>query len=111
YEAARALIGYITPEFDEIQRVSVCPGGAASGYTYFLPREETLESRVVTRGYMEAKMVVALAGRCAERLVLGEANVSTAGAAHLQAANLIAREMVFRCGFRCGTSGTTSTSR
>ena len=200
-------------------QVSVCPGGAASGYTYFLPRvgggtvpaavppgpacltrrgkrsrqfrphpasalcrwatpwgplpatgthtgaffsrflvplsfvqEETLESRVVTRGYMEAKMVrrqavpsavpashtsgacvllpptalslsqplarslplpplfslsllpstflsphtfphpsfpprpqvVALAGRCAERLVLGEANVSTAGAAHLQ---------------------------
>jgi hypothetical protein len=28
--------------------------------------------------------VVALAGRCAERLVLGDANVSTAGAAHLQ---------------------------
>ncbi len=31
-------MGYLTPQFDEIQRVSVCPGGAASGYTYFLPR-------------------------------------------------------------------------
>lgn len=41
-----------------------------------------------------------MAGRCAERLVLGEANVSTAGAADLEHANGIAREMVFRCGFR-----------
>lgn len=31
-------MGYLTPQFDEIQRVSVCPGGGASGYTYFLPR-------------------------------------------------------------------------
>ncbi|KAL4452773.1 hypothetical protein ABPG75_008435 [Micractinium tetrahymenae] len=99
YEAARALVGYITPRFDEIQRVSVCPGGVATGYTYFLPLEETLESRIITKGYMEAKMVVAMAGRCAERLVLGEGNVSTAGAADLEHANNIAREMVFRCGF------------
>ena len=50
YESARALIGYVTPAYDEIQRVSVCPGGLATGYTYFLPQEERLESRVVTRG-------------------------------------------------------------
>jgi len=34
-----------------------------TGYTYFIPQEEHLESRVVTRGFMEAKMVVASAGR------------------------------------------------
>lgn len=99
YEAARALIGYITPHFDEIQRVSVCPGGQATGYTYFLPMEERLESRITTRAYMESRIVVALAGRCAERLVLGDANVSTAGATDLEVANSVAREMVFRCGF------------
>jgi len=99
YEGARALVGYLTPDFDEIQRVSVCPGGHATGYTYFLPMEERLESRVTTRGYMESRMVVALAGRCAERLVLGDANVTTAGAADLELANSIAREMVYRCGF------------
>ncbi len=64
-------------------QVSVCPGGIATGYTYFLPQEEQLESRVVTRGYMESRMVVSLAGRCAERLVLGDAHVSTAGAGDL----------------------------
>lgn len=99
YEAARALIGYITPNFDEIQRVSACPGGLATGHTYFLPMEERLESRVTTRAYLESRMVVAIAGRCAEQLVLGEANISTAGAADLELANSIAREMVYRCGF------------
>lgn len=99
YEAARALVGYITPDFDEIQRVSVCPGGLATGHTYFLPKEERLESRITTRAYMESRMVVALAGRCAEHLILGEAHVSTAGAADLELANSVAREMVYRCGF------------
>lgn len=60
-------------------QVSVCPGGAATGYTYFLPSEEHLEARVVTRGFMEARLTVAMAGRCAEKLLLGEANISTAG--------------------------------
>ena len=44
-------------------QVSVCPGGLASGYTYFIPQEEHLESHVVTRGYLEGRMVVGLAGR------------------------------------------------
>ena len=44
-------------------QVSACPGGAMTGYTYFIPSEEHLESRVTTRGFMEARMVVALAGR------------------------------------------------
>ena len=34
-----------------------------TGYTYFIPSEEHLESRVTTRSFMEARMVVALAGR------------------------------------------------
>lgn len=42
-------------------------------------------------------------------MVMGEANVSTAGGADLEHANNIAREMVYRCGFRCGrcTEGAT----
>ena len=80
-------------------QVSICPGGVPTGYTYFIPQEEQLESRVVTRSYMEAKMVVALAGRCAEKLILGDASISTASAGDVEQANNIAREMVYRCGF------------
>ena len=44
-------------------QVVCCPGGVVTGYTNFLPNEEQLESQVVNRAYMEAKMVVSLAGR------------------------------------------------
>ena len=44
-------------------QVVCCQGGQSTGYTHFIPSEEQLETRIVTRAYMEAKMVVALAGR------------------------------------------------
>ena len=99
YEGGKALIGLMSPAYDEVYKVSVCPGGVPTGSTFFLPREERLESRVVTRGYMDSKLVVCLAGRCAERLLLGDANISTAGAADLNQANAVAKEMIYRCGF------------
>ena len=37
--------------------------------------------------------------RCSERLLLGDAFISTAGAGDLELANLVAREMVYKCGF------------
>lgn len=40
-----------------------------------------------------------LLDRCAEKLILGEGNVTTAGASDLEHVNSIAREMVYRCGF------------
>ena len=46
YEASRALAGFLTPDFDDIQRVSVCPGGVATGYTYFLPMVRGLRGRL-----------------------------------------------------------------
>eukprot|EP00210_Caulerpa_lentillifera_P005084 g4856.t1 len=99
YEAGKVLIGLMSPAYDEVYKVSVCPGGVPTGSTFFLPREDRLESRVVTRAYMESQMVVCLAGRCTERMLLGDANVSTAGAADLNRANAVAKEMVYRCGF------------
>ncbi len=40
-----------------------------------------------------------VADRCAEKLILGEGNVTTAGASDLEHVNSIAREMIYRCGF------------
>lgn len=99
YESAKALIGSVTPLYDEVSKVSVCVGGAASGYTYFIPQESQLESGVLTRGYLESRLVVSLAGRCAERLVFGPEYVSTAGVSDFEQANIIAREMVYKYGF------------
>lgn len=56
YEAARALVAHITPDYDEVARVAVCPDGTAAASTYFLPLEEHLETRIMERSYLEAKM-------------------------------------------------------
>lgn len=45
-----------------------------------------------------ALQVVSLAGRCAERLVMGEGEVTAMGAPDLYHANMIAREMVLSMG-------------
>lgn len=60
-------------------QVSICPGGLPTSYSYFIPQEQFLETRIMTRAYMESKLVVLLAGRVAERLMLGEDNISPAG--------------------------------
>ena len=80
--------------------MSICPGGVPTGYTYFIPQEEHLESRVVTRSYMEAKMVVALAGRCAEKLILGDASIGRAPAVQVIKQGIrVPQEMLHCCSF------------
>ncbi len=46
-------------------QVSACEGNVPSGFTYLIPSEERLEAKIITRGYMESKLVVCMAGRSA----------------------------------------------
>lgn len=99
YEAARVLVAYISPDHDEIMRVNVCPNGKGTASTFFLPSEERLETHVVRRGYFESQMVVSLAGRCAEKLVYGEGQLSGQSRTDVRRANAVAKEMVLRLGY------------
>ncbi|KXZ53715.1 hypothetical protein GPECTOR_6g632 [Gonium pectorale] len=98
YEAGKALTAYITPEYEEIARVSVCPLNVLSGFTLFVEDEEKSVNAILTRSELEARMVVHLAGRCAEKLVNGEGEMTGMGSPDLFHANLIAREMVLSMG-------------
>ncbi|GLI67098.1 hypothetical protein VaNZ11_011303 [Volvox africanus] len=98
YEAGKALVAYITPEYEEIARVSVCPLNIISGFTLFVEDEDKNVNAILTRSELEARMVVSLAGRCSEKLVMGEGNVTGMGSPDLFHANLIAREMVMSMG-------------
>ncbi|KAK3256446.1 ATP-dependent zinc metalloprotease FTSH 1, chloroplastic [Cymbomonas tetramitiformis] len=99
HEAGIALLGHITPYYDELSKVTLFPGGRPTGHTSFIPQEGHLESGVMTKGYLESKMVVLLGGRCAEKLIMGDGGITTASAANLSDVNLIARQMVMRFGF------------
>mmetsp|Transcript_12892 Transcript_12892/g.38943 ORF Transcript_12892/g.38943 Transcript_12892/m.38943 type:complete len:1018 (-) Transcript_12892:2774-5827(-) len=98
-QAAIALIAYVTPEYDEVSKIICCPGSEMRGQTMFTPNEEHLEASVTTRGFMESKLVVTLAGRCAERLLLGDAHMTQSGAIDLDDANYLARRMVYTLGW------------
>lgn len=78
YEAGKALAAYITPDYEAIARVSVCPYNVVTGYTLFVEDEARTAGALLTRGDLEARMVVHLAGRCAEKLVMGEGNLTGA---------------------------------
>jgi ATP-dependent Zn protease len=47
----------------------------AAGYTLFVEDEAARANALLSRGDMEAVMVVHLAGRAAEKMVMGEAEV------------------------------------
>jgi cell division protease FtsH len=98
YEAGKVLVAYCTPEFEDVARVSVCPHGTTTGYTLFVDDEEKHAGCLLTRGDMEARMVVRVAGRCAEKLVMGEGELTGLGAMDVYHANSIAREMVMASG-------------
>ncbi|KAL6745073.1 P-loop containing nucleoside triphosphate hydrolase protein, partial [Haematococcus lacustris] len=98
YEAARALIAYITPDYEEIARVSVCPANVITGYTLFVEDEDKTAGAIMTRSEMEAHMVVHLAGRCAEKLTTREGEATAMCGPDMHHVNMIAREMVFSMG-------------
>ncbi|MEW5306932.1 MAG: hypothetical protein WDW36_009362 [Sanguina aurantia] len=98
FEGGKALMAYITPDFEEVARVSVCPNNVVTGYTLMVEDETKAVDAIMTRGDMESHMVVNLAGRCSEKLVMGESEVTGLGSPDLFHANMIAREMILTMG-------------
>jgi hypothetical protein len=77
HEMGHALAAASLPGADPVQKVSIIPRSiGALGYTMTRPTEDRF---LITRADLENRMVVLLAGRAAEDLVLGEFST---GAAH-----------------------------
>jgi cell division protease FtsH len=94
HEMGHVLVALAQPGADPVHKVSIIPRGVgALGYTIQRPTEDRY---LMTRGELERKLAVLLAGRAAEKLVFDE--VSTGAADDLAKATDIAREMVVRHG-------------
>jgi len=94
HEMGHALVALSLPGADVVHKVSIIPRGVgALGYTIQRPTEDRF---LMTRRELENKMTVLLAGRAAERLLVGE--ISTGAADDLAKATDIARSMVMRFG-------------
>lgn len=93
HEAGHAIITKLLESQDPVHQVSIIPRGSAGGYTMHLPQEDKMYT---SKGEMQDKIIVLLAGRVAEKLVLDD--ISTGASNDIERATSIARKMVTKYG-------------
>ena len=93
HEAGHAIATRVLPDQDPVHQVSIIPCGRAGGYTMHLPTEDRSYR---SKNEMQDEIIVLLAGRVAEKLVLDD--ISTGASNDIQRATEIARSMVTKYG-------------
>lgn len=87
----RALYG------SAIQRISILPSsGGAAGYNLLIPEDKSL----YTKSDMEKKILVLLAGRCAEQVVFSLDGITTGASGDIRRAGEIAVNLAGELGFQ-----------
>ena len=93
HEAGHAIAVKTVSTTDKVDRVTIIPSGRAGGYTVQKPDEDKYYQ---TKDQLIEIIVIALGGRAAEDIVLGE--ISTGAHGDLKQANSVARNMITRYG-------------
>ncbi len=93
HESGHALVAKYLPEADPVHKVTIIPRGMALGVTHYLPVDER---HTHSKQRLETRLVYAMAGRVAEKIVFGQ--VSTGAADDLRRATQIAQSMVCKWG-------------
>ena len=100
HEIGHALVAALTPGAGKVDKVTLLPrSGGLGGFTRFWPDDEVIDSGLLTRSALKARLVVALGGRAAELVVFGPSEVTQGASGDLQMVSQLAREMVTRFGF------------
>ncbi len=100
HEIGHALVAAHTAHADPVDKVTLLPrSGGVGGFTRFFPDEEVIDSGLVSKAYLRARLVMALGGRAAEMVVFGPGEITQGASGDLQMVSQLAREMVTRFGF------------
>ncbi len=100
HEIGKALVAYLTPGTDDIDKISILRrSGNLSGNTRFTYINNDNEKGYSSRKYLQNKLIVSLGGRAAELLVYGESEVTQISSNQLKEATFIAKQMVTMYGF------------
>jgi cell division protease FtsH len=89
HESGHALLAWLLPHADPLDKVTIIPRGRALGATEQVPAEDRHTYRA---SYLRDRLAVMLGGRVAERVVFDE--VTTGAEADLDNATRLARRMV-----------------
>ena len=79
HEAGHILIAHLLPLFDYHAFTHILPGGQEAALSVFYPRQEMVETGESSTGYLRMQMMMAHGGRCAEKLVFGEEQLTDGG--------------------------------
>ncbi len=93
HESGHTAVAWFLPEADTLWKVTIIPRGGSLGVTHMLPEEER---HTLPEEYLRAQLAVLLAGRAAEKTVLG--SVSSGADDDIRRATALARSMVARWG-------------
>lgn len=93
HESGHALLAWLLPNADPLDKVTIVPRGRALGATEQTQEEDRYNVR---RSYLLDRIAVMLGGRVAEKVVFGD--VSSGSEADLRQATQLARRMVCQWG-------------
>ncbi|MBE9173673.1 ATP-dependent zinc metalloprotease FtsH [Cyanobium sp. LEGE 06143] len=100
HEVGHALLTSVVPHADRLDKVTLLPrAGGVGGFARTMPDEEVLDSGLISKAYLQARMVVAMGGRAAELVVFGPSEVTQGAVGDLELVARIGREMVTLYGF------------
>ena len=93
HESGHALVAWLTPETDPVNKVTIIPRGRALGVTEQLPGEDQYN---YSKEYLLARLAVMMGGRVSEEVALK--SITTGAENDLAEATRLARRMVIRWG-------------
>jgi cell division protease FtsH len=93
HESGHALVAWLTPEADPVNKVTIIPRGRALGVTEQLPGEDQYN---YSQEYLLARLAVMLGGRASEEIALK--SITTGAESDLAEATRLARRMITRWG-------------
>jgi cell division protease FtsH len=93
HESGHALVAWLTPEADPVNKVTIIPRGRALGVTEQLPGEDQYNYSLE---YLRARLAVMLGGRVSEQIALE--SITTGAESDLAEATRLARRMITRWG-------------
>jgi cell division protease FtsH len=89
HEGGHALVAALLPDVDPLYKVTIMPRGRSLGVTQLLPEDDRHN---YSRSYLMQRLAVALGGRSAEEVALGE--ITSGAESDLKQATQLARRMV-----------------
>ncbi len=93
HEAGHALVAWLTPAADSVNKITIVPRGRALGVTEQLPSDDIYN---YSKTYLLARLAVMLGGRSSEEIACGD--VTTGAENDLVEATKLARRMITRWG-------------